>query len=195
MAENLFDLKEDKIYWQRLLRLAGLYHGRIDGIIGTQSRGAALLWQEQADKARSDFGTFDERSERNILTLVPSAQAAARQWLALAKKAAAAKGYDIRIICGTRTYGEQDALFNKRPRVTKARGGRSWHNFGLAWDFGVFQGKHYLDESPIYELAGRCADKVKGVEWGGDWTAFVDRPHLQLALFRTTTEARKAFEA
>lgn len=39
---------------------------------------------------------------------------------------------DWRLICGLRTYDEQDKLYAKRPRVTNARGGQSMHNFGVA---------------------------------------------------------------
>jgi len=49
-----------------------------------------------------------------------------------------------RIISGTRTYEQQNQLFKKRPKVTNARGGQSNHNFGIAWDVGLFEeGKYY----------------------------------------------------
>ena len=34
MADSISDLQKDTFYWQRLLRLAGYYHGAIDGIPG-----------------------------------------------------------------------------------------------------------------------------------------------------------------
>lgn len=181
-------------YWQRLLRAAGLYRGAIDGILGKLSQAAEARWREQAEQARKDYGTFDARSEGNISTLMPEAQRAARRWLLAATKKAAALGVEVRIIDGTRTYGEQDALFKKRPRVTKAKGGSSWHNFGLAWDFGVFQGKDYIGESPHYSTLGAIARSIEGLTWGGDWTSFVDRPHIQLNKYATTAAARAAFE-
>jgi hypothetical protein len=36
---------------------------------------------------------------------------------------------------GFRSFAEQDALFDQRPKVTNARGGESQHNYGLAFDF------------------------------------------------------------
>lgn len=33
-----------------------------------------------------------------------------------------------------RTFAEQDALYNAKPQVTKAKGGQSYHNYGLAID-------------------------------------------------------------
>lgn len=125
--------------------------------------------------------TFDSRSEKNIATLVPKAQEAARAWLAACIDA----GLNLKIICGTRTYEEQDLLFAQgRTKagkiVTKARGGFSNHNFGIAWDFGVFTAKgDYVEEEPDYIKAGKIAEEM-GLEWGGSWKGIVDEPHVQL---------------
>ena len=181
MAENLEEVRQDRAFWQRLMRFAGYYKGEIDGIIGRQSQAAAAAWQSAAEAHRAELGSFDERSERNIATLTPETQRLARLWLSQATAAAQAEGMDVRIICGTRTYKEQDALYRKRPRVTKARGGQSMHNFGIAWDIGIFKGKLHAD--------------IPGLTWGGTWTSFVDQPHYQLNTFGSTAAARKRFEA
>lgn len=119
--------------------------------------------------------TVDPRSELAISTLHPKVRPYAR---ALVQKAAA-QGITIKVLSGLRTYAEQDALFNKKPPVTKARGGYSNHNFGIAFDIGVFQGAKYLEESPIYKAVGALG-KDLGLEWGGSWKSFVDEPHFQL---------------
>ena len=187
--------KEPK-YWQRLLRLAGYYKGRIDGIRGPLQEAAEFAWERASLHLAQLHGLFDERSEGNIRTLVPPAQKVARQWLARAEKAAAENGVAVKIICGTRTYGEQDALYKKRPKVTNAKGGYSWHNFGLAFDFGVFSrdGKQYFGESPMYAELGKIAREVQDAEWGGDWSNFKDEPHVQMRKYATVAEARKDFE-
>ena len=41
----------------------------------------------------------------------------------------------MRIVQGLRTFPEQDALYAQRPKVTNAKGGQSYHNYGLAIDF------------------------------------------------------------
>jgi peptidoglycan L-alanyl-D-glutamate endopeptidase CwlK len=82
------------------------------------------------------------------------------------------------VLSGTRTYAEQDALFAKGG-VTKARGGFSNHNFGIAFDIGVFSGAKYLEESPLYKAVA-VIGKGLGLSWGGDWKSFVDEPHYQL---------------
>jgi peptidoglycan L-alanyl-D-glutamate endopeptidase CwlK len=86
---------------------------------------------------------------------------------------------DVRVVQGLRTFAEQDALFAKRPRVTKARGGQSNHNYGLAVDLCPFKaGKPDWNDGDAFNTIGREAKKL-GLEWGGDWK-FVDKPHVQL---------------
>ncbi|MBK6006411.1 M15 family metallopeptidase [Ramlibacter ginsenosidimutans] len=126
------------------------------------------------------FSRVDERSERNIATLLPEVQPMARM---LVQKAAA-NGIDIRVISGLRSYEEQDALYAQGRTapgniVTKARGGYSNHNFGIAFDVGVFSGSKYLPESPKYKAVGVLGQEL-GLEWGGSWTSLVDEPHFQL---------------
>lgn len=192
---NIGEIKKDRRFWQRMLRVSGYYSGEIDGIRGPLQRAAEAAWEQTCEFLKR-IGTFDQRSEENIATLLPSAQQMAREWLKAAKEAAQKEGYDVKIICGTRSYAEQDALYKKRPRVTKARGGQSWHNFGLAFDFGIFSldGKEYVEESPLYAVLGKLARQVQNAEWGGDWNDFKDEPHVQLRKYRTLAGAREDFE-
>lgn len=122
----------------------------------------------------------DDRSEKNIATLLPEVQPLAR---ALVQKAAA-NGITIKVISGHRSYEEQDALYAKGrttpgPKVTNAKGGHSNHNFGIAFDVGVFSGSSYLGDSPKYKAVGVLGMDM-GLEWGGNWTSIVDQPHFQL---------------
>ena len=43
----------------------------------------------------------------------------------------------VRIVQGYRTFSEQDALYKQRPKVTNAKAGQSYHNYGLAIDFAL----------------------------------------------------------
>lgn len=191
---TLDEIQRDTRYWQRLLRMAGYYTGKTDGIVGPLTRAAEAKWIDEARAVREKYGTFDERSERNIATLLPKAQEVARRWLKAATSRARELGVEVRIIDANRTYAEQDKLFSKRPKVTNARGGQSWHNFGLAFDFGVFKGTSYLGNSPHYKTLGALAKNIPGTTWGGTWTELVDEPHIQLNLFSSTSAARAAFE-
>lgn len=187
---------DDVLFQQRLLKSAGLYTDRLDGIWGPNTDAAFDAFLEQARNVAQQEGTFDPRTERNLATLQIPAQRAARRFM----KAVTGAGVDARIISGTRSYEEQNRLFrqgrfgNAGPRVTNARGGQSNHNFGIAWDIGVFENGAYLTTAPPYEHAAEVG-LGPGVAWGGDWTSFVDRPHYQLVLDLKISEVRRRFEA
>lgn len=132
-------------------------------------------------------GKADSRSEENIATLHERVRPYAR---ALISKAAS-QGIIIKVISGMRTYAEQDALYEQgrsKPGkiVTNARGGYSNHNFGVAFDIGIFTGssdpekaKTYVSESPVYKAIGALGTDI-GLDWGGNWTSPKDEPHFQL---------------
>jgi peptidoglycan L-alanyl-D-glutamate endopeptidase CwlK len=144
---------------------------------------------------------IDQRSAMQISRLDKKFQNNAHHFLIAAKKVAAEFGCDYVIISGQRTWAEQDALYAQgryKPGrvVTKARGGHSNHNYGVAFDCGVFQGGRYLDDADPH-LASRvhlaCAKVAAehGLAWGGLWT-FRDEPHYQLASVPATpTEAMR----
>lgn len=135
---------------------------------------------------------FDSRSERLIGTLLPAVQPWAREFLRRVRE----KGIDARIISGTRSYAEQNELYAQgrtRPgsRVTNARGGFSNHNFGIAWDVGIFEGSRYLGSSKLYAEVGKIGRDM-GLEWGGDWKSFPDTPHFQVRTGLTLRQLRSA---
>lgn len=105
----------------------------------------------------------------------------------------------IRIVQGLRTIDEQNALYAKgrtKPGkiVTNARGGKSYHNYGLAVDFSIMYDKDgngsfevlswdtakdgdddglkdWLEVVKVFEEAGWF--------WGGRFSKLKDAPHLQ----------------
>lgn len=190
------EIQTDTCFWQRMLRLAGYYMDKVDGIMGPLTRAAEAKWLTAAQLAAKEYGTYDDRSEAVIATLLPQAQVLARKWMSAATKEAARQRVCVKLIEGTRSYKEQNRLYAKRPKVTNARGGSSWHNFGLAFDFGVFSedGKKYYGESTLYKVLGNLATAIPGATWGGTWTSLVDEPHIQLSTFNTIKAAREAFE-
>ena len=153
----------------------------VDGNPGPQTW-AAIYRQivGEPPKTPANPTLADQRSEQNIATLLPPVQPLARALIA----AAATAGITIKIISGTRTYEEQNALYEQGRStagriVTNARGGYSNHNFGIAFDIGVFEGGRYLDESPAYKTVGALGKQL-GLEWGGDWKSIQDEPHFEL---------------
>lgn len=135
----------------------------------------------------------DPRSEKNLATLEPTTAKLAREHL----RRLHAEGLNFKITSGTRTFAEQAKLFAKGrtapgPRVTNARPGSSWHNFGVAYDITLFSGKNPVWESPKYTRAGEIGEEL-GLEWGHRWKSFRDTPHFQRPLGLTLAEARKKY--
>ncbi|HKS27492.1 MAG TPA: peptidoglycan-binding protein [Pyrinomonadaceae bacterium] len=95
-------------------------------------------------------------------------------------------GLQVEVVQGLRTFAEQDGLFAQGrskpgPVVTRARGGQSNHNYGLAVDLVPFTNGQPNWNAPlgVWTTIGSEAEKL-GLEWGGDWKKFVDKPHVQL---------------
>jgi len=106
-------------------------------------------------------------------------------------------GIRVKLVCGYRSFEEQNRLYalgrTKPGRiVTKARGGYSWHNFGLAADYAFISGGQLTWNGP-WKIFGRIAREC-GLEWGGDWKKFPDRPHVQWRKGKTLAQMRRKAE-
>ncbi len=182
------------LYRQRLLACAGFYTGVLDSRWGPQTSAADSAFHEEYLRLQTLGGKFDPRTEGNIASLLPQAQSRARDFMRVA-------GPACQILSGSRTYPEQHALFLQKPRVTKADAGQSNHNFGIAWDVGIFSNGHYLsgethaEELAYSELAKKIKSHLNGLDWGGDWKSFTDMPHYQLSTKKSLSQIRAAFEA
>jgi peptidoglycan L-alanyl-D-glutamate endopeptidase CwlK len=185
----------DVRFLQRFLKSSGFTPGPIDGIWGSKTNGAQEQFLEKSQEIARDCGVFDQRSEQNIFTLFPKAQKEARNFLKRLKNA----GINARIISGTRTYAVQNILFAQGRTlagtiVTNARGGESNHNFGIAWDIGIFTAQgQYLPDSPLYDKAAEVG-LSPNLEWGGHWQSFKDKPHYQMKTGLTSQKLRERFE-
>ena len=136
--------------------------------------------RRSADELIVAGGEVDDRSEKVIATLHERVRPYGRALV----QSAMDKGIAIKLISGLRSYEEQAALYAKGrtkpgPKVTNAPPGYSNHNFGLAFDIGVFQGTKYLPDSPLYKTVGAIGMEL-GLEWGGNWKTIQDQPHFQL---------------
>jgi peptidoglycan L-alanyl-D-glutamate endopeptidase CwlK len=182
MSYQLF--KDDVLFYQRFLKAAGFYNGAMDGSWGNLTNQADADFTAQTNSIAGQYGTFDKASEAHIGTLLPKAQIEARKFLRIAKD----NHTDVRILSGTRTYGEQNDLYahgrngNAQPVVTNAKGGQSNHNFGIAWDIGLFDNNgNYISTDTNYKsFAAIVLPLMDTIEWGGNWITFKDYPHYQL---------------
>lgn len=114
-------------------------------------------------------------------------------------------GMNVDVHRGLRTWEEQNRLYAKgRDRngkkigktVTNARGGSSWHNYGLAVDvvFKTLGGRWSWAEMHPWSKLGKFG-KMFGLEWGGDWKRFKDRPHFQYTCGVKIAEARRLYKS
>lgn len=110
-----------------------------------------------------------------------------------------------------RSIAEQDDLFDigrTKPgkKVTNARGGQSFHNYGLAVDIVLLQdkdgnGSHETaswDTKVDFDGDGQsdwaevvAVFKIYGWEWGGDWNSFPDYPHFQKTYGRAVSRYKQ----
>lgn len=141
------------------------------------------------------------KSKSRLVGLQPAVLAAT---IALIERCYA-RGVPIVITQGLRTIEEQNGLYaqgRSKPGiiVTNARGGYSFHNFGLAVDFALLMpdGKQVSWDMRRDGDGDKTADwmevvqeaKALGFEWGGDWTSFKDYPHLQIDFGLSTANLR-----
>lgn len=172
---------------QRILNLAGYNAGTVDGIPGPRTHTAQDQWDAATANIAASCGTFDPRTEKNLRTLLPAFQRATRQWLQQAIPTAAKWGYSLKIICGTRDFAEQTALYAKGrtstgPRVTNARAGSSFHNYGCAFDIGLFaldDGTYITSGLPYKKLVAAVPLEHPSIVWGGSFKSFKDYPHIE----------------
>jgi len=120
-------------------------------------------------------------------------------------------GIDLRVTDGFRTVAQQDRLFaqgrtqaqieTKKKQlgitrtitanpsgdvVTKAIGGYSNHNFGLAIDVVPFENGRLNWSTKNYPLIGLIGES-RGLEWGHRWKKIDDNPHFQNLQGKTLT--------
>lgn len=96
----------------------------------------------------------------------------------------ASQGIQVIVTSTYRSSEEQDKLYAQGRTspgnvVTNAKGGSSFHNWKVALDFcPVKNGVAQWNDKALFTKIGQIG-KTCGFEWGGDWTSFLDLPHLQ----------------
>lgn len=130
---------------------------------------------------------------RDITRLHPELQMKIRELMSLCEE----NNLKIGISECLRTAEEQNELYAKgrtKPGriVTNANGSEylSMHQWGIAFDFYRIDGKGaYNEEDDFFIKVGRLGESI-GLEWGGSWTSFVDKPHFQLPDWGTSPDRK-----
>ncbi|WP_310877189.1 peptidoglycan-binding protein [Priestia megaterium] len=111
-------------------------------------------------------------------------------------KKAYAQGIYVAIVQGYRSYAEQNALYSQGRTsggaiVTNAKAGYSYHNFGLAVDFCLFDS----NKNPVWSVNNKWMSVIRiaqgmGFTSGYYFSTIKDAPHLQLTFGLTLPELR-----
>lgn len=131
---------------------------------------------------------------RDISVCHPRLQAKAIQLVDACEK----QGLKIKVTDCFRTKEEQDALYAQgrtKPGniVTNAPGSSysSHHMWGTAFDICRNDGAGAYNESGNFFARIGAIGVSIGLEWGGNWTSIVDKPHFQLPDWGSNTSRLK----
>jgi len=180
---------------QRLLKSRGYNSGYADGWVSSVTTNAVRAFQK--DNELYQEGIVNPRTRQKLFNPYPKdnfknrpsskaisslnvyVAALAKRFLELTK----ANNLDVRITNAFRGWGEQDSLFAQGRTtpgdiVTNARGGDSYHNWGLAFDAVPFENGKVSNDTEKYRKMGQLGQQAE-LEWGGTFKSIVDLPHFQ----------------
>lgn len=157
-----------------ILTLAGIFVATI--II------ASVLFKKKDMTTEEVEKTWDAKTDAKIQTLHPLLRAKASQFVNEVEKRL---GKRVKITDGLRTFAEQNKLYAQGrttagQKVTNAKGGQSYHNYGLAFDCYFTKNGSVDFSKPISPEVAKIGQEL-GLEWGGNWKSLKDYPHFQLS--------------
>lgn len=120
-------------------------------------------------------------NSREITTLHPTLQRGINEFI----KRCNSKGLDVCVTQTLRDIEYQNKIYSQGRTttgkiVTNARGGNSFHNYGLAFDICKnIKGEEYTDKE-FFKQAGAIWIEMGGV-WGGNFKSIVDTPHFEFS--------------
>lgn len=137
------------------------------------------------------MGTWDKVTDERIATLDKRVQPFATRFI---NRVYTELGITLRVTQGRRSIVEQNGFYAQgrtKPGkiITNAKGGYSYHNFGLALDVVVIKNGQ-ADWTVLNKDIVRIA-KEEGFEWGGDWKSFKDYPHFQMTFGQSLEQLRR----
>jgi peptidoglycan L-alanyl-D-glutamate endopeptidase CwlK len=118
---------------------------------------------------------------RSLIGLAPKFRLAVDRTLAAMHR----DGFDPVVAETLRTEDRQAFLYgfgrdydDGRGIVTNSRtAAQTWHGYGLAADI-ISATRRWNAAADFWQALGIHA-RANGLEWGGDWASFPDRPHVQ----------------
>ncbi|MBI5415119.1 M15 family metallopeptidase [Candidatus Peregrinibacteria bacterium] len=146
------------------------------------------------DPASFSDETWDSKTTERIQELDPKVQVPATDFINTAEQE---QDTQLRVGDGYRSIAEQNALYNQSrtdppagPWRTNAKGGESYHNYGLAID--VYEMKNGQPTWKVLTQSVVNIAKSFGFEWGGDWKKpDTDPPHFQMTFGQSKDDLQK----
>jgi len=129
---------------------------------------------------------MNARTEKAIATLHPKIRQLVTDGVNKADVALSGRA-DMIIVQALRTFNEQTKLYLQKPKVTNAKAGQSYHNYGLAFDFCLL-----IDGKDISWDTVKDFDADKKPDWYEvisifealgfkSGKSFNDLPHLEMS--------------
>jgi peptidoglycan L-alanyl-D-glutamate endopeptidase CwlK len=119
-------------------------------------------------------------NSRDIKDLQPKVAQLCTKFVLLCKEA----GIDVIITSTYRDIESQNKIYAQGrtasgPRVTNAKGGESFHNYKVAFDFvPIVNGKADWNNTMTFRKCGEIAESIS-LEWAGRWRNFKELAHCQ----------------
>jgi peptidoglycan L-alanyl-D-glutamate endopeptidase CwlK len=119
-------------------------------------------------------------NSRKLEDLNPKVKVLCEKFIEECKK----QNIDVLITSTYRDAESQNALYAQGRTtagkiVTNARGGQSYHNWRVAFDFvPLVHGKAQWSDLNTFKKCGEIAESV-GLEWAGRWVKFKELAHCQ----------------
>lgn len=128
----------------------------------------AISEQPRLNRADRDWNKLDAAFVQTVLRVMARLEA---------------RGYPMTLLEGYRSPERQDALAGQGTLVTKAKGGQSKHQYGLAVDLApIRNGKVVISERDPWAMSAYLAlgeeATAAGLTWGGNWS-FKDYGHIE----------------
>ena len=119
-------------------------------------------------------------NSRELSALHPKVAELCKQFKAECKL----NGIDVLITSTYRDNASQNALYAQGrttpgKKVTNAKGGQSFHNYRVAFDFvPIVNGKAQWNNLSLFTKCGEIAEGL-GLAWAGRWKSFKEYAHCQ----------------
>lgn len=128
-------------------------------------------------------------NSRKLEDLHPKVKTLCEQFIASCAK----QNIDILITSTYRDIESQNALYAQGRTaqgkiVTNAKGGQSFHNYRVAFDFcPIVNGKAQWNDTALFTKCGEIGESL-GLEWAGRWVKFKELAHCQYTNGVTLTD-------